>query len=80
MGMTPQQFHTIPTSCAIFAKYALCLLLVVCTGELWKAVGWVVLGVECMLMCRGVCYVVGGCNVVAILSMADMVCLECRNC
>ena len=22
----------------------------------------------------------GGCNVVAILSMADMVCLECRNC
>ena len=28
----------------------------------------------------GVSYVVGGCNVVAILSMADMVCLECRNC
>ena len=23
---------------------------------------------------------VHGCNVVAILSMADMVCLECRNC
>ena len=22
----------------------------------------------------------GGCNVVAILSMADMDCLECRNC
>ena len=28
----------------------------------------------------GVSYVVGSCNVVAILSMADMVCLECRNC
>ena len=36
--------------------------------------GWVVLGVECMLMCMGseLCC---GCNVVAILSMADMVCL-----
>ena len=63
-----------------FAKNALCLLLVVCIGGLWKAVGWVVLGVECMLMCRGVSYVVGGCNIVAILSTADMVCLECRNC
>ena len=35
-----------------FANYALCLL-VVCIGGLWKAVGWVVLGVECMLMCMG---------------------------
>ena len=34
----------------------------------------------CMLMSWGVSYVVGGCNVVAILSMADMACLECRNC
>ena len=32
--------------------------------------------VECMLMCMG-SYFVGGCNVVAVLSMADMV---CRNC
>ena len=53
MGMTPQQIHT---------NYALCLL-VVCIGGLWKAVGRVVLGVECMLMCMG-SYVVGGCNVV----------------
>ena len=35
-----------------FATYALCLL-VVCIGGLWKAVGWVVLGVQCMLMCMG---------------------------
>ena len=35
-----------------FASYALCLL-VVCIGGLWKAVGWVVLGVDCMLICMG---------------------------
>ena len=53
MGMAPQQNHTIPTSCAILpTTYALCLL-VVCRGGLWKAVGWVVLGVEWMLMCMG---------------------------
>ena len=28
----------------------------------------------------GVSYVMAGCNVVAILSTADMVCLICRNC
>ena len=46
-GMTPQHFHTIPTSCAIchhLHKYALCSL-VVCREGLWKAVGWVVVGV-----------------------------------
>ena len=46
MGMTPQHFHTILTSCAIchrLHKYGLCLL-VACRG-LWKAVGWVVVGV-----------------------------------
>ena len=32
-----------------FASYALCLL-VACIGGLWKAVGWVVPGVECMLI------------------------------
>ena len=26
------------------------------------------------------CYDVGGCNVVAMLGMAVMLCLECRNC
>ena len=52
MGITQQQFHTIPTSCAILPYYALCLL-VVCIERLWKAVGWVVLGLECMLMCIG---------------------------
>ena len=30
--VTPQQFHIIPTSCAIFINYALCLL-VVCIAE-----------------------------------------------
>jgi len=43
--MTPQHFHTIPTSCAIFGhlhKQALCLLVGI--GGLWKAVWWVVLG------------------------------------
>ena len=31
----------------------LCFVFVVFIGGLWKAVGWVVLGVECMLMCMG---------------------------
>ena len=35
-----------------FVNYALCLL-VVCMGGLWKPVGWVVLGEQCMLMCMG---------------------------
>ena len=30
-------------------------------------------------MCMESDYVVGGCNVVAILSMADMVCFECMQ-
>ena len=48
----------------IFCHYALCLL-VVCNRKV-EAVGWVVLGVECMLMCaRRVSYVVGNCSVVA---------------
>ena len=40
--------------------------------------GWVVLGVEYMLMCMawGVTYVVGGYSVVAILSMAYMACRD----
>ena len=33
-------------------KCSFCLI-VVCSGGLWKAVGWVVLGVKCMLMCTG---------------------------
>ena len=41
----------------------LCLL-VVCIAGLWKAVGRVLLGVYCMLMCMESMYVVGGCNVV----------------
>ena len=36
----------------------LCLL-VVFIGGLWKAVEWVVLGVECMLMCMGSCTELG---------------------
>ena len=45
MGMTPQHFHTIPTSCAILpppTQICFVCLLVVCREELWKAVGWVV--------------------------------------
>ena len=52
-SMTPQHFHTIPTSCAILPaqfQYAMCLL-VVCREGLWKAVGSVVVGVWCILMC-----------------------------
>ena len=37
---------------------------------------WVVLGVKYMLTCMGSEYVVGGCNVVAILSMAYIACLD----
>ena len=36
--------HLVP-----FCQLAICF--VVSIGGLWKAVGWVVLGVECMLMC-----------------------------
>ena len=61
MGMTPQ--HIFTPSCH-FANYALCLL-VVCIAELWKAVGRVLLGAYCMLMCMESVYFVGGCNVVA---------------
>ena len=42
--------------------------------------GWVVLHgcvVHLYVCAWGVSYVVGGCNVVAILNMADMVCLNC---
>ena len=45
MGMTPQHFHTIPTSCAILpplTQICFVCLLVMCRG-LWK---WVVLGVH----------------------------------
>ena len=43
MGMTPQHFHTIPTSFAILpllTQISFLCLLVVCKG-LWKAVWWV---------------------------------------
>jgi len=44
MRMTPQHFHTIPTSCAILPPLTqTCFVFV--RGGLWKAVGWVVLGV-----------------------------------
>jgi len=48
MEMTPQHFHTIPTSSAILptlTQICLVCLLVVCRG-LWKAVLRVVLGVH----------------------------------
>ena len=54
----------------------MCLcLLVVCIGGLWKAVGWVELGVECGWE---VSYVVGGCNVYSFYTEHGR--YECRNC
>ena len=39
MGMTPQQFHIIPTSCAILPLFAqIYYVFVVCRKGLWKAV------------------------------------------
>jgi len=47
MGMTPQHFHTIPTSCVILPPLTqLCFVFVaVCKEGLWKAMGCVVVGV-----------------------------------
>jgi len=77
MGMTPQHFHTIPTSCAILpplTQICLVCLLVVCRG-LWKAVWWGVLGVYVDMHGEWVMlWVVAMYNVLAVLSMADMVC------
>ena len=66
MGMTPQHFHTIPTSCAIchhLHKYALCFFVV----------GWVVVVVQCVLMCMEseLC-----CGLLQCSCMADTVCLD----
>ena len=50
MGMTPQHFHTIPTSCAILPPLTqICFVFVSCVqrrDNLWKAVGWVVADVR----------------------------------
>ena len=82
MGMTPQHFHTIPTSCAFLLPLtqicSVCLL-VVCRG-LWKAVWWVVLGVHVDVHEDWVMlWVTAMYNVLAILSMADTVCLACMQ-
>ena len=82
MGMTPQHFHTFPTSCAILPPLTQILFafVVVCRGGLWKAVWWVVLGVhvdvhgEWVMLWMATMY-----NVLAILSMAGMVCLACKQ-
>ena len=65
MGMTPQHFHTIPSSCAILlplTQICSARFLIVCRG-LWKAVWWEVLGVHVDVHELRVGYVVGGCNV-----------------
>ena len=50
MGMTQQQFtpslHLVPFFQLYIYIYIIMHLLVVCIGGLWKAVGWVVLGVD----------------------------------
>ena len=63
MGMTPQHFHTIPTSCAILpllTQICFVCLLAVCRG-LWKSVVGSA-GTACWCA-WGVGYVVGVCNV-----------------
>ena len=81
--MTPQHFHTIPTSCAILpplTQICFVCLLVVCRGLL-KAVWWVVLGVH-VDICMGewvLLWVAAMYNVLAVLSIADMVCLACMQ-
>ena len=82
MGMTPQHLFTILTSCAILpllTQICLVSLLVVCRG-LWKAVWWVVLGVHVDVHGEWVMlWVAAMYNVLATLSMADMVCLACMQ-
>ena len=79
MGMTPQHFHTIPTSCAILPTM-LCVSCVhsrVVEGSGLGSAGCMFSACWCAwrLSC-----VWGGCNEIAILSMADMVCLVYRSC
>ena len=75
MGMTP-------TSCAILlllTQICFVCLLVVCRG-LWKAVWWVVLGVHVDVHGEWVIlWVAAMYNVLAVLSMVDMVCLACMQ-
>ena len=82
MGMTSQHFHIIPTSCVILplvTQICFVCLLVMCRG-LWKAVWWVVLGVHVDVHWEWVIlWVAAMYNVLAILSMADMVCLACMQ-
>ena len=79
MGMMPQHFHTIPTSCAILpplTQICFVCLLVVCRG-VWKRV---VLGVHVDVHGEWVMLLVAAMyNVLAVLSMADMVCLACMQ-
>ena len=73
MGMTPQHFHTISTSCAIvllLTQICFVCLLVVCRG-LWKTVLWVVLGLHVDVHGEW-----GGCNVQC---TCYMVCLACMQ-
>ena len=80
--MTPQHFHTIPTSCAIMSlltQICFACLLAVCRG-LWEAVWWVVLGVHVDVHGEWVTlWVTAMYNVLAILTMADMVSLACMQ-
>ena len=79
LQLPPQQFYTIPTSCAILpplTKICFAFLIVVCRG-LWKAVWWVVLGVHVDVHGEWVMlWVAAMYNVLALLSMADVVCMQ----
>ena len=81
-GNDTTTLHTIPTSCAILPQltqiYFVCLL-VVCRG-LWKAVQWVVLGVHVDVDGEWVMlWVTAMYNVLAILSLTNVVCLACMQ-
>ena len=81
--MTPQHFHTIPTSCAILPPLTqICYVFVSCVQiRVVEGSGVSTGGCVVHFDVHGewVTYVVGCWNVVAILSMADLVCLECMQ-
>ena len=83
MGMTPQHFHTITTSCAIllpltqiFFVFVSCVQRRVMEGS-WVGSGGCIVHVD--VHGKLVMLWVHGCNVVATLSMADRVCIACMQ-
>ena len=68
--MIPQHFHTIPTSCAVLPPLTqICFVFVSVQRRVVEGSG-----VDSSHF--DVSYILGCCNVVAILNMAEMVCLD----